>query len=160
MFCIRMKVSEVAACVPRKTGTTTASPMKVPIGSTSSRMMVAVSDAFTSRCARGVKRSISEKSWKRRRRSTRSPSTPFDRLIQNLKAPLISTRARNSPDRPSSSSVRPSWNPSNRRVSPPPSQCGQRIAVSRNGAVGLPCAKALPVIASLTMRLGRSSDAK
>ena len=95
-----MKISAVAAWVPRNRGRTNASPMKPPIGSTSSLMMVAVSEALTVRRASGVKRMISEKSSKRMRRSMRSPSAPLATLIQYLKAPLMITNRRNMPDRP------------------------------------------------------------
>jgi len=61
-FCIRMKSKAVRACVPNWAGTTMASPMNDPMGSTSSRMIVAVSEDFTSLCASEVKRSINAKS--------------------------------------------------------------------------------------------------
>ena len=41
-FWTMMKTSAVIACSPRKTGVMKASPMKPPIGSTSSLMIVAV----------------------------------------------------------------------------------------------------------------------
>jgi len=85
---------------------------------------------------------------------------PFCRLIQNLKAPFTMTRARNRSDKPSSSSSRSSWNPSNNEVRPPPRMAGQSTLISKNDAVASPWAKARPVIASLTMRFGRSRDAK
>src|SRR5437870_2783203 len=46
-FCRMMKNSAVAACRPRKAGWTKASPMKPPKGSTSSLIIVAISEAFT-----------------------------------------------------------------------------------------------------------------
>ena len=45
-LCTKMNSSAVAACVPRKTGWMKASPMKPPIGSTSSLIMVATSDGL------------------------------------------------------------------------------------------------------------------
>ena len=80
-----------------------ASPMKPPTGSTSSLMMVAVSDDLTVRKASGVNRSTMVNRSKRKRRSMRSPSTPLATLIQYLNAPLMMTKNRNSQERPSSS---------------------------------------------------------
>ena len=58
-----------------------ASPMKPPIGSTSSLTMVAVSDDLIVRRDSGVKRRTSENRSKRIRRSMRSPSAPLATLM-------------------------------------------------------------------------------
>ena len=50
-----MKTSAVMACIPRKIGVMKASPMKPPIGSTSSLTIVAVSEDLTVRRASGRK---------------------------------------------------------------------------------------------------------
>ena len=106
-----MKKSAVRACMPRKTGVMKASPMNPPIGSTSSLMIVAVSDDLTVRSASGVNRRTMVNRSKRMRLSIRSPSTPLATLIQYLKAPLMMTKNRNSKERPSSRPRRPTSKP-------------------------------------------------
>src|SRR5215203_4468328 len=97
---------------------------------------------------------------KRIRRSMRSPSAPLATLIQYLKTPLMRTKNRNSPDKPYSSVRRSTWKPPKMLTWAPPSQSGKPRESWRNGAVSLPWAKDLPWIASLTIRRGRSSEAK
>ena len=139
-FCTMMKNRAVSACMPRKTGVMNASPMKPPIGSTSSLMMVAVSDDLTVRKASGVNRSTMANRSKRMRRSMRSPSTPLATLIQYLNAPLMMTKNRNSageaqqqPDAADLEALK-IW------IDAPPSHFGSPSVRGRNGASALPVA--------------------
>ena len=61
----------------RKAGWTKASPMKPPSGSTSSFTIVAISEERSRRNCGSGKRSSVSISWKRMRRSMRSPSRPL-----------------------------------------------------------------------------------
>ncbi len=56
VFWAMMKISAVKAWAPRKAGWMKASPMKPPIGSTSSLTMLAISAGLADRAASGRKR--------------------------------------------------------------------------------------------------------
>ena len=56
---IMVKISAVSAWLSRKAGWMKASPMKLPIGSTSSLIILATSAGFTARISSGRKRSSS-----------------------------------------------------------------------------------------------------
>ena len=75
MFCTTMNRRAVSAWKPRNTGVMKASPMNPPIGSTSSLMIVAVSDDLTVRRASGVNRSM--------RREQVEPHPPQHALAQH-----------------------------------------------------------------------------
>ena len=55
-LCIMMKISAVSAWLSRKAGWMKASPTKLPIGSTSSLIMLATSAGLTERISSGRKR--------------------------------------------------------------------------------------------------------
>ena len=121
-----------------------ASPMKPPIGSTSSLMMVAVSDDLTVRRASGVKRSTMANRSKRMRRSMRSPSTPLATLIQYLNAPLMMTKNRKSAGQAQQQADAADLEAlEDLGSTPPPSQSGSSNVRGRNGAVGLPVPEGL-----------------
>ena len=124
MFCTMMNAKAVRPACRGRPGVMKASPMKPPIGSTSSLMIVAVSDDLTVRSASGVNRRTRANRSNRIRRSIRSPSAPLATLIQYLNAPLIRTKNRNTPDRPNSRPTRSTSKPSKRWTVPPPSQRG------------------------------------
>ena len=112
--------------------------MKPPTGSTSSLMMVAVSDDLTVAQASGVNRStMVEEIEPQARRSMRSPSTPLATLIQYLNAPLMMTKNRNRPERPSSNPMRPTSKPWKIWIDAPPSHSGS-LTLGGATAPGLP----------------------
>src|SRR5205823_2518288 len=125
-----------------------------------SLIIVAASDDFTVRKDSGGKRSARANRSKRSRRNMRSPSAPLATLIQYLKAPLTSTRNRNRPDRPIKRPIWSTLKPPKIGTFCPPRKLGTVSEISKSGALVLPPLKAPPWIASLTMRLGRSSDQK
>ena len=86
---IMMKRSAVPACVARKTGWMKASPMKPPIGSTSSLIMLAASAGLTVATSSGRKRRSSANRSKRMPAQHALAQDALGDVDQYLKAPLI-----------------------------------------------------------------------
>ena len=161
MFCTMMKMSAVMACMPRKTGVMKASPMKPPIGSTSSLMIVAVSDDLTVRRASGR-----EAQDHGEQVEAHAPQHPLAEHALGDVDPVLERAVDDDEEQEQAGQAEQQAEPADLEALEDLRTCRRRASSGsskprlRKGAVVLPSLKALPWIAWFTIWRGRSRDMK